>query len=87
MNTSTVDGSSFIYLQLKFLDKRNLFQLLQRQLGEYCSQFVSESDWETHVYLGAYYDISIYSLYFYSLYSLYFSNLGFFFNAFLKGII
>lgn len=65
---------AFIYLQLKFLDKRNLFQLLQRQLGEYCSQFVSESDWETHVYLGAYYDISIYSVY----QSLYFSNLGFF---------
>lgn len=64
---------AFIYLQLNFLDKRNIFQLLQGQLGEYCSQFVSESDWEAHVYLGAYYDISIYSLY-----SLYFSNLGVF---------
>lgn len=75
-------NQAFIYLLLNFLDKRNIFQLLQRQLGEYCSQFVSESDWETHVYLGAYYDISIYSVY----QSLYFSNLGFF-NAFLKGII
>lgn len=65
---------AFIYLQLNFLDKRNIFQLLQRQLGEYCSQFVSESDWETHVYLGAYYDTSIYSVY----QSLYFLNLGFF---------
>lgn len=76
MNTSTLDGSSFYLFTIKFLDKRNIFQLLQRQLGEYCSQFVSESDWETHVhvYLGSYYDISIYSVY----QSLYFSNLGFF---------
>lgn len=75
-----------IYLQLNFLDKRNIFQLLQRQLGEYCSQFVSESDWETHVYLGAYYDISIYSVY---QSSIFFKSWVFLmhFYAFLKGII